>query len=139
MRAILPLFLVAGLGACATSRPQPSLYEQLGRTEGITQVVGRFVGLVGADTRIQRFFAKTDIEHLKQQLVAQICEASGGPCKYEGGSMKAVHEGLQIRDAHFDALVADLVLALNEAKVPKPAQDKLLGALGPMRGDIVER
>jgi hemoglobin len=53
--------------------------------------------------------------------------------------MKAVHEGLQIRDEHFDALVEDLVKALNEARVSQAAQDRLLSVLGPMRADIVER
>ena len=35
-------------------------------------------------------------------LVDQICEASGGPCKYAGRSMKAAHAGMKITAGVFD-------------------------------------
>jgi len=53
--------------------------------------------------------------------------------------MKAAHAGMGITTADFNALVGDLVTALNTAGVKKDAQDKLLGALGGMKGDIVEK
>jgi len=55
------------------------LYDRLGKKEGITAVVNEFVSNVGADQRINKFFAKTDLDKLKMHLVNQICEASGGP------------------------------------------------------------
>ena len=90
------------------------------------------------------FFAKTasDPERLKifkMHLVDQICEASGGPCKYTGKDMKTAHMGMGVGGADFNALVEDLVGALDKFKVGKTDKDQLLGALGPMKGDIVER
>ncbi len=38
----------------------------------------------------------------------------------------------------FDALVEDLVATLDEFNVPDAEKQALLGALGPMRGEIVE-
>ena len=75
----------------------------------------------------------------KNKLVDQICEASGGPCKYTGRDMKTAHEGLGISGADFDALVADLVGALDKFKVGKTEKDQLLAILGPMKPDIVEK
>jgi hemoglobin len=42
-----------------------------------------------------------------------------------------------ISDADFGALVEDLVKALDDNHVSAEAKNTLLGALGPMKGDIV--
>jgi hemoglobin len=115
------------------------LYDRLGGKGAITAVVETFVGKVGADKRINGYFGSTDLTKLKVHLVDQICEASGGPCKYTGRSMKQTHAGMGVTDAAFGALVEDLVAALNQHKVGKAEQDQLLGILGPMKSDIVEK
>jgi hemoglobin len=53
--------------------------------------------------------------------------------------MKAAHMGMGISGADFDALVQDLVGALDKFKVGQHEKDQLLGALGPMKTDIVEK
>jgi hemoglobin len=116
---------------------QPSLYDRLGKKEAITAVVDDFVGRVANDGRINGKFANANIPHLKAMLVEQICAASGGPCTYTGRDMKTTHIGMAITNAQFDALVGDLVAALNKFNVPEREKKELLGALGPMRKDIV--
>ncbi|MEX2520167.1 MAG: group 1 truncated hemoglobin [Paracoccaceae bacterium] len=118
--------------------PAPSLYQRLGEKPAITAVVDQFVANVAADARINQFFAHTDIANLKTMLVDQICEATGGPCVYTGGDMKSVHEGMGVTDADFNALVEDLVAALDQFNVPEQEKSELLGALGGMKGDIVD-
>jgi hemoglobin len=76
---------------------------------------------------------------LKRLLVQQICAGSGGPCKYEGRSMREAHRGLGVRNRDFDALVEDLVMSLNKFGVRPREQRELLAVLGPMRRDIVQR
>jgi hemoglobin len=115
------------------------LYERLGGKPAITAVVEDFVGRVAADSRINGKFANTDIPRLKMLLVEQICQASGGPCTYTGRSMKATHTGMGVSSAEFDALVGNLVATLNKFKVPEREKNELLGALGPMKKDIVEK
>ncbi len=129
------------LSACAETQmaAKPSLYQRLGGKDAITAVVEKFVGNVAADNRINKFFSSTDIPKLKGHLVDQVCEATGGPCKYTGRTMKATHAGMSLTDADFNALVQDLVAALDHYKVGKTEKDELLGALGPMKKDIVER
>ena len=116
-----------------------SLYERLGGKPAITAVVDEFVGNVAADKRINRFFAKTNIPRLKRLLVEQICEASGGPCKYTGRSMEQAHKGTGVTGAHFNALVGDLIKALDKFNVPAKEKGELLSALGGMKKDIVEK
>ena len=115
------------------------LYDRLGGKPAITAVVDDFVANVAADTRINQRFQGTNIPRLKTMLVDQICEATGGPCKYTGASMLDAHRGMNINDAEFTALVEDLVKSLDKFKVPQQEKTELLTALGSMKGQIVGR
>lgn len=146
MSIVRPGIVIGALGllmltACAESQmaAKPSLYQRLGGKDAITAVVEKFVGNVAADNRINKFFGSADIPKLKGHLVDQVCEATGGPCKYTGRTMKATHTGMGLNDADFNALVQDLGAALDHYKVGKVEKDELLGALGSMKKDIVER
>lgn len=132
--------LLLGSLGCSTmeSTPASSLYNRLGGKTAITAVVDQFVANVAQDQRINGRFATTDIPKLKRHLVDQVCMASGGPCTYAGRDMKTTHAGMKISHADFNALVEDLVGALNKFKVPEAEKNELLGLLGPMKKDIVE-
>ena len=138
---VLGVMLLAA-GCASTIQPSmmdKSLYERLGGKDAITAVVDDFVNRVAADNRINGFFAKANVPRLKAQLVEQICEAGGGPCKYAGRDMKTVHRNMGVTGAAFDALVGDLVATLDKFKVGEREKKDLLGALGPMKSDIVEK
>jgi len=150
-KSVSGILTIAAILACVSSAPllgqamkEKSLYERLGGRNAITAVVDEFVARVAADKRINAFFAATAsdparLKKFKSNLVDQICEASGGSCKYMGKDMKAAHMGMGITSADFDALVEDLVGALDKFNVGAHEKDQLLGALGPMKGDIVEK
>src|SRR4030095_14827855 len=72
----------------AASAQNKSLYERLGGLDAIKAVVDEFVTRVAADARINKKFARSNIDRLKFELVEQICAATGGPCKYKGLDMK---------------------------------------------------
>ena len=153
MLLALPMTLVSSCGGkkdaapeAATPAVEPqavaapkSLYDRLGGEAAIKAVVDEFVANVSADTRINKWFANADIDRLKGNLVNQIGQASGGPQVYTGRDMKTTHAGMGIDDAAFDALVEDLVKALDAAGVQQKEKDELLGILGPMRTDIVTK
>jgi hemoglobin len=133
---------IFGLGSVAVNvqadQPvQKSLYERLGGNPAITAVVDQFVANVADDKRINERFATTDIPRLKKHLIDQICRASGGPCTYTGRDMKTTHTGMRITTGDFNALVEDLVKALNTYQVPRQEKNELLNLLGPMKKDIV--
>ncbi|HYD99433.1 MAG TPA: group 1 truncated hemoglobin [Alphaproteobacteria bacterium] len=152
MRTVTALAAAAAalaLAACGTAgdrtaaEPKPAavaaapLYERLGRTEGIGKVVDDLMVNIGRDARINTFFAKADPVRVRRLLVEQICAGSGGPCTYTGRSMVESHKQFQIREEHFNALVEDLVAALDKNGVPKAEQAELLAVLGPMKAEIV--
>ena len=124
--------------AAAVSDTTPkSLYDRLGGKSAITAVVDTFVARVAADARINKKFARSNIPRVKAMLVDQICAQTGGPCTYTGRTMKEAHRDMKVTEGEFNALVEDLVSALNTFSVPKKEQDELLAALGSMKGDIV--
>ena len=137
---ILAAVALAATG-CASmdsgNAPKQPLYDRLGGKGAIQAVVDDFIGNVAADARINQRFANADIPRLKTKLVEQICEASGGPCKYTGATMLDAHRGMNVTDGEFNALVEDLVKALDKFKVPSQEKGELLSALGGMKPQIV--
>ena len=141
--ALILLGLLGCAGSLEKSAPpaqdvaKDALYRDLGGTDGITRVVDVFLQRINGDARINTLFANVDHDDLRRLVIEQLCAATGGPCTYTGRSMEEAHSGLNLTEADFDAFVGDLVTAMNEIKVPKPNQKKLLRLLAPMRPQIV--
>ncbi|MDR6561194.1 MULTISPECIES: group 1 truncated hemoglobin [Arcicella] len=119
-----------------------SVYTRLGGNAAITLVIDDFIGKVAADARINSFFAAAAadparLNRLKMNLVNQVGQASGGPEKYTGKDMKTAHKGMNLTDAHFNALVEDLTASLVKFKVESRTKIQLLTVLASLRGDIV--
>jgi hemoglobin len=134
---MIALCLLAALFGDAMAQ-EKSLYERLGGKDAIKAVVDELVIIVAADPRINKKFAKSNVDRLKFMLVEQICAVTGGPCKYKGRDMKTAHKNMAVTEGEFNALVDNLVAALNKFKVPEKEQKELLGILAPMKPQIVE-
>jgi hemoglobin len=156
LRQGIALVALTALVACARKDDAPptdstgsatatrTLYDRLGGTTAIATVVDGFVANVAGDARINKFFTRVAsdtaaMREFKQKLVDQICQGSGGPCTYTGKDMKTAHAGMGLTNADFDALVEDLVKALDASGVQQAEKDELLAVLGPMRTDIVTK
>ena len=136
-RLFLSVFVVLILGIPALSQDK-SLYERLGGQPAIEAVVKDFAGRVLADARVNKKFAKSNAPRLVKNLTDFVCNATGGPCKYTGLSMKKSHKKMGTTQGEFNALVEDLVATLDSFKVPAKEKGELLAALGPLAKDIVE-
>ena len=134
------LFALAGCAgnpAPPTPPAKDAFYRELGGTEGITKVVDAFFRRLNNDARINTLFRNVDHNDLRRLVIEQLCEATGGPCKYTGRSMEEAHSGLNLTNADFDAFVEDLKVGMTDAKVPYASQQKLIGMLAPMRPQVV--
>lgn len=116
-----------------------SLYDRLGGTPAITAVVEEFVARTTTDARVKDRFFNTDAANLKKLLVEFVCAATGGPCKYSGRDMEGSHGGMEVVEEEWTAVVEDLVGALDKFKVPEKEKGELLGALGPLKPQIVAK
>lgn len=153
----LALLLGGTLTFCACkneNEAQPmtqTLYERLGGVNAITAVVDQFIMNVAADPKMVRTFTpllqdvqqkggadkSARFQSLRNNLIDQIGEASGGPQKYKGKDMVTAHKGMKITDDEFNSLVNDLVNSLNKFNVPQKEQQELLTVLGGLKPQIV--
>ena len=143
---MLVLFLVLTGGFSTTTQAQDkasgTLYQRLGGYDAIAAVCDDFISRFSADPQATRFFSGFSLDsrkRLRQLIVDQLCEATGGPCYYIGRSMKATHAGLGITENDWQVFVKHLVASLDKYKVPAKEKDELLAALGGLKKDIVEK
>jgi hemoglobin len=125
--------VLAGIGGHAAT-----LYDSMGGEGTLRPAVDRFAAIVMADNRINFTFADTNMAKFKELLYQQLCNLSGGPCKYTGRDMRTAHAKLNINTAEFNALTEDLYIGLGQAGVPYRLQNKLVALLAPMKHQIVK-
>jgi truncated hemoglobin YjbI len=127
--------------------PPQSLYERLGKTEGITQFVDTFIKNATADAKFGKRLAglkPARLEKLKKDFVDLICVESGGPesgadCKFEGRLMKEVLGAKgKLKEDEWLAMLIDLRAALEEHKIGDTEGQDLAFALGKFKNDAVE-
>jgi hemoglobin len=136
--ASLLLLLFLGIGAAATADASARLYDRLGGADGVAAIANTLIDRVAADPKLGQSFRDSKLERIKRLLAEQICELSGGPCRYSGDSMREVHAGHHISEAEFYGMVADLREILKERHVSQGATNELLRLLAPMKRDVVE-
>lgn len=138
-RALLALILAAAAVSAPSLRaaPDDGLYRQLGERPGLVALVDDFMVRLLADRRMEPFFRDVDQPVFKDHLVAQLCEVSGGPCRYPGKDMKTVHAAQDVTRSNFDALVEVLQQSMEARAIPFATQNRLLARLAPMYRDIV--
>lgn len=113
-----------------------TLYEKLGGKEAIASVVDAFYKKVLADDRIKHFFAHTDMERQRKHQTAFISYALGGP-QYTGRSMEKAHEGMNLQEVHWDAVVELLAESLKEHGVSEEQIGTIAENLMPLKPHIL--
>lgn len=142
-KAVVMLVLALTLAGCqsqpaaAPSISEAQLYTALGKKAGIEAIVEDLLYIIVDDERIAYQFKGLDVARFHRHLSDQICMLAGGPCVYEGLGMAESHRAMAITNTQFNALVEDLILAMEKNQVPTGAQNQLLARLAPMHEDIV--
>lgn len=138
--SLLVLCCTLWLSACATPTAGPDpLYSELGGEAGLTRIVEGMLLNVARDPRIAERFRDANIERVRDKLVEQFCVVAGGPCTYTGDSMPEVHRGLDISPSEFNALVEDLILAMDSQGIAVPVQNRLIARLAKLRGQVIHQ
>ena len=128
----------AGAGAArAQSAASDTLYRQFGGQPGLARLVDDVMVRLLADPRMGPFFRDVDQKHVKEALVLQFCEVSGGPCKRSGQDMRQAHAGIDVTRTDFNALVEVLQLSMDAQGIAFSTQNRMLAKLAPMHREIV--
>lgn len=131
--------LVLALAGCtvSTTRPAPTLYQQLGGEAGIHAIVEDLTYRIADDPQLVGFFANTNIDYFVDSLEQHFCAVSDGPCVYEGAPMDKAHQHMGIREVHFNRLVDKLQSALLDQPISAAARNQFLKRLAAMHDDVM--
>jgi len=136
------IFGIVMICTACSSHPvdtQVSLYTQLGQKNGIDQMTTAILKRVYADDRINFLFEDVDRPEFHRLITEQICMETGGPCIYQGLSMREAHSGQSIQFSEFDMFIEDFILGMEDVQIPFRIQNKVLAIFAPMRSDIVNQ
>jgi hemoglobin len=123
-------------GAPAPAAPR-NLYERLGGQDGIGAIIDALLVNIGGDSRIKLYFNNLDQVRFKTNMVAFICEKTGGPCSYTGGEIKTAHQSLQVTSEDFDAMMETIGKTLDEKGVAEADKKELMDLMASYKADIV--
>lgn len=133
---ITSLMAMLFLSACVAS-PKKSLYDELGQYAGIDNIVRELIFVIARDERVKPRYKGVNMQHFKKGLSDYICELTGGPCDYNNENMLQVHAGHNYTNTEFNAIVDDLILAMEKRNIPITTQNRLLALLAPAYKDVV--
>ncbi len=114
-----------------------TLYDRMGGAPVFDRAMDNVTVDILSDGRVNRRFAGTPPNELKQRLGGFVCVQAGGRCAYHGHDMPTSHRGMAIDDAEFDAMVEDISGGFAKAGVRPAEVAELRALLNGMRGDIV--
>ncbi len=138
MKKLIALVLLTiAAGAASAQAANDQLYKALGEKKGLVSLMDDFMPRLVADSRTGPFFKPADQKHVKEQLVEQFCQVSGGPCNYQGQDMKTAHMNMHITRGDFNALVEILQVSMDAQGIPFSTQNQLLARLAPMHRAVI--
>lgn len=115
-----------------------SLYERLGGAQGIARIVDGLVAAHLANPLIQtRFQNVEDLEHLKQMAREFLAAGSGGSEKYTGKDMRSAHQGMNISEQEYLAVMDDIMGVLDKNGIDEATQKDVLAILYSLKAEII--
>ncbi len=134
----------ADLKGDAPAAVAKTLWDRLGGDKGVGKIVDDLMATVAADPKVN-FNRKPDakptaaeMKATREKIIDYISSNTGGPRKYEGKSMKALHAGMGITDDQFDAFASHFKSVLETNGVKGDDLKTLVDAVNSTKKDIVE-
>jgi hemoglobin len=145
--------------ACGSKAPTPdSLYVRMGGKTGIESITDQLVANVGAETgqpnsvmlrshkpmldaiasqNGQPATDPTRLQRLRNNVVDQFTDITGGPIKYKGKSMLVAHTGMAVTNTEYTAWRALLDNSLTTNKIPNAEKTEFAALIDAMKNDVV--
>lgn len=117
--------------------PAETLFARLGGDAAIAAAVTEFYKRVLTDTELAPFFLTVNMDIQRRKQIEFLTTALGGPNVYKGPSMRKAHSGLGITADHFARVATHLHATLEHLGVPAPLVHEVMGAVAPLRDEIV--
>ena len=116
---------------------QETLYQRLGGKAGIEAIASDIFDNHKKNPVVQTRYTNSDPAEVKRLVAEMCCAGFGGPEEYTGRDMVTAHTGMNINDAEFNAVVDDVLSALDMNGVGQKEKDEILCILYSMKPEIV--
>lgn len=115
-----------------------SLYERLGRFDGITRIVHDVMEAHLANSAVSpRFKASPDLDHAKKMAVEFFCAGCGGPEAYTGRDLLVAHKGMNISEQEYMAAMDDILGALEKNGIDPGTRGEVTNVLYSLKNQVM--
>ena len=120
------------------SQTTTSLYERLGRRDGIARITRSLIENHMANPLVKpRYENSEDLGRVEQRVIEFFCAGAGGPESYSGRDMLATHRGMNINEQEFVTVVDDAMAALASNGIEPGTRNEVLAILWSLKGEVV--
>ena len=116
-----------------------TLYERIGGEPAVDKAVEMFYEKVIADERIAGYFDNLDMLAQANKQKKFLTMVFGGPSEYTGLDMRKAHIHLGLGEEHFNAVVENLALTLQELGVSPEDVGEVAKIANSVKDEILNR
>jgi len=129
-------------GAAGAAQPEKSLFDRIGGKEILTKFADKFVDSLAANPKITSNpkvaeAMKKDLSKQKSSMAEYLCQISGGPCKYNGPSLKDAHKPYGINADQWKVMGGLFIKTLRELNVGKNERKELANLVSMSKYDVI--
>ena len=120
-----------------TTAATASLYDRLGKYDGITRITRTLIDNHMANPLVSMRYAGRDMKKIEQRVIEFFCAGAGGPQTYSGKDMLSTHKGMNISEQEFVAVVDDAMHALESNGIDAGTRNEVLAILWSLKGEVI--
>ena len=118
-----------------------SLYERLGKYDGITAFANDLLPRLQGDSQLGRFWENRGddgIAREKQLLIDFLSHSSGGPMYYTGRDMFTAHKGMKISESDWNIFLSHAGETMAALSIPEKECEEIAAFVQSLKSEIVE-
>ncbi len=139
VRSIFTLSILVMSYAAIAERgvDRPSLFDRMGGAEVAKSVVADAWRNHTSNPIIKDRFVNTDPVYFRTKVYELFVASTGGGVEYTGKDMKSAHAGININEMEFNAVIDDVLDALDKNGVAQQEKNEVLAILWSVRHSVV--
>lgn len=151
LRCSVPLLLILLLQATWSSpalsmeKLDSSLYERLQGKKNITLIIVDFMKNLSKDPRllglpkVRNHLTRLRWRSSQKNMVDMICQATGGPCKYDITQLIPRHQEMELSSSEWNVMIEHLVRSLQKYRVAPKEQREMIALFGAFKDQVLKQ
>lgn len=131
------LIAAAAIPALQAASESPTLYDRIGGEPAARAICEDIWTNHTVNPIVNNRFSNSNPVYVKQMVFEIFAAATGGPVEYTGKDMLTTHAGMNISDMEFNAVVDDVLKALDMNNVSAAERGEVLAILWSVKDQIV--